>query len=83
MSRIREVIDLSTEQPIGTMAIGSAADAQKAIAAARNAFVSFSQTTKEERLALLKRTLAILNEAATAATMISVRRNSVVAPDGW
>ncbi|MBB5575368.1 aldehyde dehydrogenase family protein [Rhizobium paranaense] len=56
----REVIDPSTEQPIGTIAIGSAADAHKAIAAARSAFASFSQTTKEERLALLKRILAIL-----------------------
>jgi aldehyde dehydrogenase (NAD+) len=34
----REVIDPSTEQPIGSIAIGSAADAQKAIAAARRAF---------------------------------------------
>ncbi|MFS8056888.1 aldehyde dehydrogenase family protein [Rhizobium sp. BR 317] len=56
----REVVDPSTEQPIGTIAIGSAADAHKAIAAARSAFASFSQTTKEERLALLKRILAIL-----------------------
>ncbi|APG87869.1 aldehyde dehydrogenase (plasmid) [Sinorhizobium americanum CCGM7] len=60
VSRSREVIDASTEQPIGTIAIGSAADAQKAIAAARNALSSFSQTTKEERLALLKRILTIL-----------------------
>ncbi|WP_018236691.1 aldehyde dehydrogenase family protein [Ensifer sp. BR816] len=58
--RSREVIDPSTEQPMGTIAIGSAADAQKAIAAARSAFSSFSQTTKEERLALLKRVLTIL-----------------------
>ncbi|MBB4571814.1 aldehyde dehydrogenase family protein [Rhizobium leucaenae] len=56
----REIIDPSTEQPIGTIAMGSAADAHKAIAAARSAFASFSQTTKEERLALLKRILSIL-----------------------
>ncbi|MEY9167303.1 aldehyde dehydrogenase (NAD+) [Sinorhizobium fredii] len=60
VSRAREVIDPSTEQPIGTIAIGSAADAQKAIAAARSAFSSFSQTTKDERLALLRRILSIL-----------------------
>ncbi|TCN33887.1 aldehyde dehydrogenase family protein [Sinorhizobium americanum] len=59
-SRSREVIDPSTEQPIGTIAIGSAADAQKAIAAARSAFSSFSQTPKEERVELLKRILTIL-----------------------
>jgi aldehyde dehydrogenase (NAD+) len=56
----REVIDPSTEQPIGSIAIGSAADAQKAIAAARRAFASHSQTTKEERLALLRRVLVLL-----------------------
>ncbi|MGG6895035.1 MULTISPECIES: aldehyde dehydrogenase family protein [Rhizobium] len=60
LSTTREVIDPSTEQPIGAIAMGCAADAHKAIAAARSAFVSFSQTTKEERLALLKRILAIL-----------------------
>ncbi|APG89281.1 aldehyde dehydrogenase (plasmid) [Sinorhizobium americanum CCGM7] len=60
VSRSRQVIDPSTEQPIGTIAIGSAADAQKAIAAARNALSSFSQTTKEERLALLRRIVTIL-----------------------
>ncbi|TCN22763.1 aldehyde dehydrogenase family protein [Sinorhizobium americanum] len=60
VSRSREVIDPSTEQPIGTTAIGSAADAQKAIAAARSAFSSFSQTPKEERVELLKRILTIL-----------------------
>ncbi|PDT42853.1 MULTISPECIES: aldehyde dehydrogenase family protein [Sinorhizobium] len=60
VSRSREVIDPSTEQPIGTIAIGSAADAQKAVAAARQAFASFSQTSKEERAELLKRIVTIL-----------------------
>ena len=55
-----EVIDPSTEQPMGTIALGSAADAEKAIAAARRAFASFSQTSKEERIALLKRIVATL-----------------------
>ncbi len=55
-----DVIDPSTEQWIGTIAIGSAADAEKAIKAARNAFAGFSRTTKDDRLALLKRVLTIL-----------------------
>ncbi|MBB4276933.1 aldehyde dehydrogenase family protein [Rhizobium mongolense] len=60
ISRKLEVIDPSTEQAIGTIAIGSAADAEKAIKAARNAFADFSKTTKEDRLALLKRIVTIL-----------------------
>ncbi len=55
-----EVIDPSTEQAIGTIAMGSAADAEKAIKAARNAFAHFSGSTKEDRLALLKRIVTIL-----------------------
>ncbi|MGO7335395.1 aldehyde dehydrogenase family protein [Rhizobium leguminosarum] len=60
--RLREldVIDPSAEQSIGTIAIGSAADAERAIKAARAAFATFSQTTKGERRALLERILAIL-----------------------
>ena len=55
-----EVIDPSTEQSIGTIAIGSMADAERAIEAARAAFPIFSQTTKAERRALLERVLMIL-----------------------
>jgi len=55
-----DVIDPATEQPFATIAMGSIADAEKAIAAARSAFASFSETSKPERLALLKRILAIL-----------------------
>ena len=55
-----DVIDPATEQPFLSIAMGTAADAEKAIAAARAAFVSFSETSRDERLALLKRILAIL-----------------------
>ncbi|ARQ61936.1 UNVERIFIED_ORG: hypothetical protein GGD48_004401 [Rhizobium etli] len=55
MSRTCEVIDPCTEQSIGTIALGSAADAEKTVAAARRAFASFSQTTNEERIEPLKR----------------------------
>ncbi len=60
VSKILEVIDPSTEQPTGTIALGSAADAEKAVAAARRAFASFSQSPKEERVELLKRIVTIL-----------------------
>ncbi|WP_062608415.1 aldehyde dehydrogenase family protein [Caballeronia calidae] len=51
------VIDPSTEQPIGEVALGDASDVDRAVAAARHAFASFSQTRVEERVALLQRLL--------------------------
>jgi aldehyde dehydrogenase (NAD+) len=49
-----DVIDPSTEKPIARIALGSAKDVDVAVAAARRAFESYSQTTREERLALLQ-----------------------------
>ncbi|EJZ22687.1 aldehyde dehydrogenase family protein (plasmid) [Rhizobium sp. Pop5] len=60
VSKTLEVIDPSTELPIGTIALGSAADAERAVAAARRAFSSFSQTSNEERIELLTRIVMIL-----------------------
>ncbi len=53
-----EVIDPATEQPIARISLGSAADVDKAVAAARTAFETFSRTTREERIALLERIIA-------------------------
>lgn len=50
-----EVINPATEQVAGTIAMGAQADVDAAVAAARAAFPSFSQTTKEDRLVLLGR----------------------------
>jgi aldehyde dehydrogenase (NAD+) len=55
------VIDPSTEQPFAEISGGSAADVDKAVAAARAAFPGFSRTSPQERLALLKRCLEIYN----------------------
>jgi aldehyde dehydrogenase (NAD+) len=49
-----DVINPATEQPIGRISLGSAADVDKAVAAARAAFETFSRTKKEERLTLLQ-----------------------------
>jgi aldehyde dehydrogenase (NAD+) len=49
------VIDPATEQPCTEITLGSAADVDKAVAAARRAFESYSQTTVAERAALLGR----------------------------
>lgn len=53
------VINPATEQPIGEIAMGTADDANKAVEAAAAAFPSFSATSREERLALLDRIIAI------------------------
>ena len=55
----RPVVNPATEQPMYDIALGSAADVDKAVAAARRAFETFSQTTREERVALLTRIVEV------------------------
>ena len=55
----RPVINPATEQAMYDIALGSAADVDKAVAAARRAFESFSQSSREERVALLTRIVEI------------------------
>jgi aldehyde dehydrogenase (NAD+) len=50
-----DVIDPSTEEAFATIALGTEADVDKAVKAAREAFKTFSQTTKDERLALMRK----------------------------
>ncbi len=50
-----ETINPATEAVSGKIALGTKADVDRAVAAAKKAFASWSQTTKEERLALLER----------------------------
>jgi aldehyde dehydrogenase (NAD+) len=57
-----QVIDPSTEEPFTEISGGSAADVDKAVAAARAAFPAFARTTKKERLELLKACLAAYNK---------------------
>ena len=54
-----DVINPSNEEVIAQIALGSPADVDKAVAAAREAFDSFSQTSVEERLALLGKIVEI------------------------
>ena len=53
-----EVINPADEQPFAVISLGSAADVDKAVAAARRAFDGWSRTSREERLAALERLLA-------------------------
>lgn len=57
--RTLEVINPSTEQAAARISIGAQADVDAAVAAARRAFDTYSQTTREERLALLGKVLEI------------------------
>ena len=50
-----DVTNPATEAVAGRVSIGSQADVDRAVAAARKAFKTFSLTTREERLALLQR----------------------------
>ena len=56
------VLNPATEEQIGTVALGNAQDADRAVAAANEAFTAFSLTSKSERLALL-RSLKAVTEA--------------------
>ncbi|HEY8616644.1 aldehyde dehydrogenase family protein [Phenylobacterium sp.] len=53
-----DVENPATEEVVGRIAIGSAADVDKAVKAARKAFATWSQTSREERLEVLQRILA-------------------------
>jgi len=53
-----DVINPATEAVAGHISAGSAADVDKAVAAARKAFETFSKTSREERIDLLQRILA-------------------------
>ena len=56
--RTLDVINPATEEAFTQISLGSKADVDLAVAAARKAFETFSQTTRAERLDLLKRILA-------------------------
>ena len=53
-----DVINPATEQAIGPVAMGGLADVDRAVEAAAGAFETFSQSSKEDRIALLERIIA-------------------------
>ena len=53
------VVNPATEEAMYEVALGSKADLDKAVAAARRAFVTYSQTSREERIALLEKVIEI------------------------
>jgi len=68
-----EVINPSNEEPCAVISLGDSADTNAAVLAAKNAFISWSKTTKEERMVLLKKLYEIYkskwNEMSEAISM--------------
>lgn len=67
------VTNPATETPIANISLGNVTDVDRAVAAARKAFTSFSETTPEQRLALLRRIIEVYqaksNEMAETISM--------------
>ncbi len=74
------VVNPVTAQVMGEVAAGSAADVDLAVAAARRAFETFSLSSVDERIALLTRILALMEERAEAfAQAISTEMGAAIA----
>lgn len=54
-----EVINPATDEVAGVISMGSAADVDSAVAAAKRAFEEWSMTSREERIALLEKIIAV------------------------
>ena len=63
-ARSLDVVNPSNEEVVSRISLGSAADVDKAVQAARRAFESFSRTTREERVALLEKVLEVYKRRA-------------------
>jgi aldehyde dehydrogenase (NAD+) len=57
--RTHDVINPANEEPVGRISLGSAADVDKAVAAAKKAFETWSQSSIDERRALLDKIIAV------------------------
>jgi aldehyde dehydrogenase (NAD+) len=56
------VINPATEEPLATISLGSAADVDRAVAAAKRAFESYSETTVDDRLQFLRRVIDVYQD---------------------
>ncbi len=57
-----EVVNPATEAVAGTISLGGKADVDRAVAAARRAFESFSRSTREQRVELLNKIVAVYEQ---------------------
>ena len=58
------VINPATEEAIATITLGSSADVDRAVAAAKKAFESYSETTVDDRLVMLRRIIEVYQSKA-------------------
>ncbi|MDB5574000.1 MAG: aldehyde dehydrogenase, partial [Tardiphaga sp.] len=59
VAKTHPVVNPATEEAMYDISLGSKADLDKAVAAAKKAFETFSQTSRDERVALLTRIIEI------------------------
>jgi aldehyde dehydrogenase (NAD+) len=61
-SKVMDIVSPSMDAPIGQLTLGTADDADRAVAAARAAFPAWSESSRETRIALLERIAACYRE---------------------
>ena len=76
------VVNPATEEAMYEVALGSKADVDKAVAAAKRAFETFSQTSREERVALLDEDHRDLQGPHEGNRRRRLRRDGRAAADG-
>ena len=76
-----EVINPTTEEPCGSVPSGDAKDVDKAVAAAKSAFKSWSQTSAAERSGYIAKLTALLDERKEA--LAGVISEELGMPVGW
>jgi acyl-CoA reductase-like NAD-dependent aldehyde dehydrogenase len=59
VARALDVVNPATEAVAGVVSLGSRADVDRAVAAAQRAFETWSRTSRDERMALLERVIAV------------------------
>ena len=74
-----DVIDPSTEEPFTQIAVGSADDVDRAVAAARAAFPSYGRSTRKERIELLSEILAPTRRSTASPPTCSRPTSSMLA----
>ncbi|SDS25809.1 aldehyde dehydrogenase (NAD+) [Halopseudomonas xinjiangensis] len=57
-----DVVNPATEEAVATIALGNHEDVDLAVSAARKAFESYSQTSREERIALLEKIISVFQK---------------------
>ncbi len=53
------IINPANEEPVAVISLGSAVDVDRAVAAAKRAFETYSETSPKERLELLRRIIEV------------------------